>query len=313
MAHANDAGGSIRIPAACCGVFGLKPTRARNPMGPFYGDAGSGIVSEHAITRSVRDSALLLDLTAQLGAGEPYYAPKPASAFLSATERDPAARRIGVVTDVDGESAVHKDCLEACRTAAMRLADLGHFVEEAKFTHDPLAYHRRCVHIFTGIANWAVKDWARRMDRAPLESEFEPFTWFLHERGQKMSSGDYLLVVQDMQRHTRDIMRFFERFDVMLTPTMMVPPQPLGYLNADKDTIFQAAQRMASYTLFCFIANGAGLPSASLPLHWNEDGLPIGVLATGRAGCEELLLSLSAQIERAWPWAGRTARISALS
>ncbi len=313
MAHANDAGGSIRIPASCCGVFGLKPTRARNPMGPFYGDAGSGIVSEHAITRSVRDSALLLDLTARLGAGEPYYAPKPASAFLSATERDPAALRIGVVTDVDGENAVHKDCLEACRTAATRLADLGHFVEEAKFTHDPLAYHRRCVHIFAGIANWAVKDWARRMDRAPAESEFEPFTWFLHERGQKMSAGDYLLVVQDMQRHTRDIVRFFERFDVMLTPTMMVPPQPLGYLNADKDTIFQAAQRMASYTLFCFIANGAGLPSASLPLHWNEDGLPIGVLATGRAGCEALLLSLSAQIERAWPWAGRTARISAPS
>ena len=313
MAHANDAGGSIRIPASCCGLFGLKPTRARNPLGPFYGDAGSGIVSEHAVTRSVRDSALLLDVTSNLGAGEPYYAPKPTSTFLSATERDPGPLRIGLVTETGGENAIHKDCIEACQKAAKYLTDLGHFVEDAKFTHDAVAYHKRCVHIFAGIANWAVKDWARRIDKRISESDFEPFTWFLYERGQEISSGDYLLIVQDMQRHTRDITRFFDRFDVMLTPTLMIPPPPLGYLNADKETISQAAQRMMSYTFFCFIANGAGLPSASLPLHWNEDGLPIGVLATGRAGSEELLFSLSAQIERAWPWGTMAPRISALS
>jgi amidase len=313
MAHANDAGGSIRIPASCCGLFGLKPTRARNPLGPFYGDAGSGIVSEHAVTRSVRDSALLLDLTSDLRAGEPYYAPKPTSSFLSATEKEPLPLRVGVVTDTRGENAVHKDCAEACHKAAKHLMDLGHFVEEAKFTHDAVAYHKRCVHIFAGIANWAIKDWARRTDKRISESDFEPFTWFLYERGQKISSGDYLLIVQDMQRHTRDITRFFERFDLMLTPTMMMPPPPLGYLNADKEMIFQAAQRMVGYTFFCFIANGAGLPSASLPLHWNEDRVPIGVLVTGRAGSEEVLFSLAAQIERAWPWDTMTPRISALS
>jgi len=115
-----------------------------------------------------------------------------------------------------------------------------------------------------------------------------------------------------MQRHTRDIVRFFDQYDVMLTPTMMVPPPPPGYLNADKDTISQAAQRMTSYTFFCFIANGAGLPSASLPLHWNDDGLPIGVLVTGQFGCEELLFSLAAQLERATPWSAKVPKISAL-
>jgi len=314
MAHANDAGGSIRIPASCCGLFGLKPTRARNPLGPYYGDAGSGIVSEHAVTRSVRDSALLLDLTSHLGAGEPYYAPKPTSTFLSATETDPGRLRIGLVTEAGGgENAIHKDCIEACQKAVKYHTDLGHFVEDAKFTHDAIAYHKRCVHIFAGIANWAVKDWARRTDKRISETDFEPYTWFLYEQGQKRSSGDYLLVVQDMQRYTRDITRFFERFDVMLTPTLMTPPPPLGYLSADKQTIAQATQRMMSYTFFCFIANGAGLPSASLPLHWSEDGLPIGVLATGRAGCEESLFSLAAQIERAWPWSAKAPPISVLS
>ena len=312
MAHANDAGGSIRIPASCCGLFGLKPTRARNPLGPFYGDAGSGIVSEHAITRSVRDSALLLDLTSRLKPGEPYYAPKSKSTFLAATERDPRPLRVGLVTDGGGETATHKDCVEACRKAAKLLSDLGHFVEDAKFTHDAVAYHRRCVHIFAGIANWAVKDWARRLGRSISESDFEPFTWFLYERGQKIASGDYLLIVQDMQRHTRDIVRFFDQYDLMLTPTMMVPPPPLGYLNADKNTISQAAQRMISYTFFCFIANGAGLPSTSLPLHWNDEGLPIGVLVTGQCGSEELLFSLAAQVERATSWGAKAPKISAL-
>ena len=312
MAHANDAGGSIRIPASCCGLFGLKPTRARNPLGPLYGDAGSGIVSEHAITRSVRDSALLLDLTSRLNAGEPYYAPKPETTFVAATERDPRPLRVGLVIDGGGETATDNDCIDACRKAAALLSDLGHFVEDAKFTHDAVAYHRRCVHIFASIANWAVKDWARRLGKSISEAYFEPFTWFLYERGQKITSGDHLLIVQDMQRHTRDIVRFFDRYDVMLTPTMMVPPPPLGYLHADKTTISQAAQRMMSYTFYCFIANGAGLPSASLPLHWNDEGLPIGVLVTGRYGSEELLFSLAAQLERATSWSANAPKISVL-
>jgi amidase len=311
MAHANDAGGSIRIPASCCGLFGLKPTRARNPLGPYYGDAGSGIVAEHAVTRSVRDSALLLDVTARLHAGEPYHAPMPSSSFLSATSRQPPSLRVGMVTHAGGDNEIHSDCLKACQHAAKLLASLGHAVDEAAFTHDPVAYHRRCVHIFSALTNWAIKDWARRTNRKPTDADFEPFTWFLYERGQQISSGDYLLIVQDMQRHTRDIVRFFDRFDVMLTPTMMVPPPRLGYLRADKDTIYQAVQRMMGYTMFCFIANGAGLPSASLPLYWNEQGFPIGVLATGKAGSEEVLFSLATQLERAQPWARRKPQICA--
>jgi amidase len=156
-------------------------------------------VSEHAITRSVRDSALLLDVTAKLDSGEPYYAPKPGSPFLSATSQRPRPLPIGMVTDPGGDLRVHSDCLEACQTAAALLTELGHYVEEAKFTHDAVAYHRRCVHIFSAITNWAIKDWSRRTGREASGEDFEPFTWFLHQRGQKISSGEYLLIVQDMQ------------------------------------------------------------------------------------------------------------------
>ena len=214
------------------------------------------------------------------------------------------------MTDIGGDYRTHGDCIDACQIAAELLADLGHAVDTAKFTHDAVAYHRRCVHIFSAITSWAIKDWSRRTGKEPSEQDFEPFTWFLFQRGEKMSSGDYLLIVQDMQRYTRDITRFFERFDVMLTPTMMVPPQELGYLRVDKENILEAAQRMARYTFFTFIANGAGLPSASLPLHWNAEGLPIGVLTTAAAGREELLFSLAAQVEEARPWAGGIPPIS---
>jgi amidase len=311
MAHANDAGGSIRVPASCCGLFGLKPTRARNPMGPFYGDAGSGIVSEHAITRSVRDSALLLDVTARLELGEPYYAPRPETSFLSAASRPPGALRIGMVTEPGGDLAVESECLAACQAAGKLLEELGHRVEDAGFTHDAMAYHRRCVHIFSALTNWAIKDWSRRTGREISEGDFEPFTWFLYERGQKISSGDYLLIVQDMHRYTRDIARFFERFDVMLTPTMMMSPPELGYLSASKETIMEMVPRLTGYTFFTFIANGAGLPSASLPLHWTAQGLPVGVLATAAAGREELLFSLAAQVEAARPWATKVPPICA--
>jgi amidase len=274
-------------------------------MGPFYGDAGSGIVSEHAVTRSVRDSALLLDVTARLRPGEPYYAPQPEFSFASAVARRPRSLRIGLVTEIGSDYRSHSDCVDACQAGAKLLTDLGHAVDEAEFTHDAIAYHRRCVHIFSAITSWAIKDWSRRTGGKPSEEAFEPFTWFLYQRGEKISSGDYLLIIQDMQRYTRDIARFFERFDVMLTPTMMVPPQELGYLSVEKDNILEAAQRMARYTFFTFIANGAGLPSASLPLHWNVEGLPIGVLMTAAAGREEMLFSLSAQVEEAHPWASR--------
>jgi amidase len=303
MAHANDAGGSIRIPAACCGLFGLKPARGRNPLGPFYGDVASGIACEHAVTRSVRDSALLLDLTSRPAAGEPYFAPNPASSFLAAAVRPPAHLRIGMITEAGGDDRTDSACIEACHKAAHVLTELGHVVDEAKFTHDAIACHRRCIHVFAALTNWAIKDWARRTGNEPSEAEFEPFTWFLHQRGEKLSSGDYLLIIQDMQRHARDIARFFDRFDVMLTPTMMVPPQRLGYLATDRANLAEAGRRMTQYTFFCFIANGAGLPSASLPLHWSADGLPIGVLATALS--EELLFSLAGQLEEASPWAGR--------
>jgi amidase len=303
VAHANDAGGSIRVPAACCGLFGLKPARGRNPLGPYYGDVANGIACEHAVSRTVRDSALLLDLTSRPVPGEPYHAPKPAFSFLAAAVRPPAHLRIGMITEAGGEDRTDGVCVEACRKAAHLLAELGHIVEETKFTHDALTYHRRCIQVFAALTNWAIKDWARRTGNEPTEDAFEPFTWFLHQRGGKLSSGDYLLIIQDMQRHARDVARFFDRFDVMLTPTMMVPPQRLGYLEVDRTNLAEAGRRMTQYTFFCFIANGTGLPSASLPLHWSADGLPIGVLATALS--EELLFSLSGQLEGASPWAAR--------
>ena len=196
MAHANDVGGSIRIPASCCGLVGLKPSRGRSSLAPHYGDLLAGFFVEHALTRSVRDCASLLDATAGPAVGEPYYAPPPNNPFVDELGREPGRLRVAFSDRTPLGEKVHPDCSTAVREAARLLESLGHVVEEARPCYDA----ERLWHGFTSLmscgAAWAMADWARRIGRTPTPDDFEPFVWAFAEHGRKLSGADYLLAMQ---------------------------------------------------------------------------------------------------------------------
>lgn len=311
MAHANDGGGSIRVPAAACGLFGLKPTRGRNPLGPHYGDMAGGLVAEHAVTRSVRDSAALLDATAGPAPGDPYNAPPPERPFLEAAGRDPGRLRIALSTAPLSDSEVHPDCAAAAMAAAKLCESLGHHVEEASPAVDAGLLLRRFGAIWIGFLGWAIRDWQRRTGREPTPALFEPATWRAFERSHEQTSADYLLAIQDLQAISRDVAAFFTDHDVLLTPTMARPPVPLGYFDYAPETRDRQIARLGEYTGFTLICNVTGQPAMSMPLHWNDAGLPIGVQFIGRYAAETTLFALAGQLERARPWTDRRPPVSA--
>ena len=228
MAHGNDAGGSIRIPASCCGVFGLKPTRARNPLGPHFGDLFSGLVAEHALTRSVRDSAALLDATSGSDLGDPYPAPAPTRPFLQEVGVDPGPLRIAFTDKTSTGSEVHSDCVAAVRDAAALCAELGHEVVEAAPVFDGELLWRSFTTVLSAGFAWSIEDWSRRIGRTPAAEYFEPLVWAFTGRGRDLSAPDYLIHLQDLQKLSRDIARFFVDYDLWLTPTLGQPPVTLG-------------------------------------------------------------------------------------
>jgi amidase len=305
MAHANDGGGSIRIPASCCGLFGLKPTRGRNPLGPHYGDMFSGLVAEHAVTRSVRDSAALLDATAGPDPGDPYWAPPPARPFREEVGAPPGPLRIALTTASASGVPVHEDCVAAAREAARLCESLGHRVEEAAPGIDGSALGQQFITLWSAGAAWAIDDWARRTGKTPAPEAFEPLTWALYEMGNRRTASTYLLALQDVQRVSREVARFFQRFDVWLTPTVGEPPPPLGSFDPEPDNPMQGMFRAATFVPFTPICNITGQPAMSVPLHWNAAGLPIGAHFAARFGDEATLFRLASQLEQAQPWAGR--------
>ena len=308
MAHANDGGGSIRVPASCCGLFGLKPTRARNPLGPDYGDMASGLIAEHAVTRSVRDSATLLDCTSNGDLGAPYAAPRAARPYAGEVGRDPGQLRIAFSTQPLTGPPAHAECVTAVEQTAKLCEGLGHVVEEAAPAIDGLSMVRNFADIWISFVGWAVRDWQRRMDRAPEEAHFEAATWRSFQRAGKMTPADYLMAVQDLQRQARDVAQFFQGYDVWLTPTLAEPPYPLGRFTYTYETRHEHLERLGRFTGFTLLANATGQPAMSVPLHWNSEGLPIGVHFTGRFGDESTLFRLAAQLEAAQPWAERWPR-----
>ena len=303
MAHGNDAGGSIRVPAACCGVFGVKPTRARNPLGPRYGDLISGLVAEHALTRTVRDSAALLDATAGPDIGDPYCAPTPERSFHEETMRDPGRLRIAFsMRTLLGED-LHPESAAAVRDAANLCESLGHQVIEAA----PRVEFEKFFFAFTSILaagfTWAIDDWERRTGRKPTEEHFEPFVWAFTGRGRQLTAPAYLLALQDLQRISRDIARFFADYDVWLTPILGEPPVPLGTFRYEIGTDpFALRRRMAAFTPFTYVANATGQPAMSVPTYWTAAGLPMGTQFIGRFGDEATLYRLATQLEAKRPW-----------
>lgn len=313
MAHGNDAGGSIRIPASCCGVFGLKPTRGRNPLGPNYGDIFSGLAAEHALTRSVRDSAVLLDATAGPDVGDPYWAPPRTRPFLQEVGVEPGRLKIAWSSQTPLGTDLHPDCQAAVCDAAGLCAELGHEVVETAPSMDAESlWHSFTTVLSAGFA-WAIEDLARRTGRMPGETSFEPFVWAFTRRGSQLSAAAYLLALQDLQRLTRDIARFFVDYDIWLTPTLGEPPVPLGTFTFSQGDPFELRRRMAVFSPFTYITNATGQPAMSVPLHWNAENLPVGTHFVGRFGEEATLFRLAAQLEAARPWADRHPPVSAQS
>lgn len=309
MAHANDGGGSIRIPASCCGLFGLKPTRARNPLGPDLGDMYSGLVVEHAVTRSVRDSAALLDATAGPDAGDPYWAPPPVRPFVQEVGAGPGKLRIAFTTTAATGVKVHQDCISAVRDAASLCAGLGHEVEEAAPQVNGQLLTQAFMVLWSGGCAWTIDGLGLATGQKPSPDQFEPLTWALYEMGQKQSASAYLLSLTLLQRISRDVARFFLKYDVLLTPTLGEPPVPLGAFDSPPENPLLGLVRAAEFVPFTPIANATGQPAISVPLFWNAAGLPVGAHFIGRFGDEATLFRLAAQLELARPWAGRSPKV----
>ena len=311
MAHGNDGGGSIRIPASCCGLFGLKPTRGRNPLGPDYGDMYGGLVCEHGLTRSVRDSAALLDATSGPDIGDPHWAPPPARPFLQEVGASPGRLRIAVTTAAVTGVAVHEDCVSAVRDAAALCANLGHEMVEITPELPGDLIVEAFITLWSAGCAWSIDDWARQTGQTPSQDQFETLTWGLYKMGQQVTAPAALLALQDLQRISRDIARFFADYDVWLTPTIGEPPVPLGTFDSPPENPLQGLFRAAALLPFTPICNITGQPGMSVPLVWNAEGLPIGTHFIGRFGDEATLFRLAAQLEEARPWADRRPPVSA--
>jgi Asp-tRNA(Asn)/Glu-tRNA(Gln) amidotransferase A subunit family amidase len=305
MAHATDGGGSIRIPASCCGLFGLKPTRARTPYGPDLGEGWSGASVGHAVTRTVRDSAALLDVTAGPDVGDPYWAPPPARPFLEEVGLDPGRLRIALCTASFNGSPVDPVCLDAANDAARLCQSLGHSVEEARpqVNEEELREAQRII-VISNIRN-TLDARARAVGKSWTEQNVERMTYISAKGVDSVSGADYARSVQAIHRAGRQVGRFFESYDVLLTPTMACAPLPLGQpdmMATDVEVFRVPLMRTIGFTS---LFNAAGNPAMSVPLYWNDAGLPIGIQFAGRFGDEATLLRLAAQLEKARPWAGR--------
>ncbi|MBI5584763.1 MAG: amidase [Deltaproteobacteria bacterium] len=305
LAHGNDGGGSIRIPASCCGVFGLKPTRARNPLGPNFGDLMSGLIAEHALTRSVRDSAALLDATCGPDLGDPYWAPPPARPYIHEVGANTGRLRIAFSARAAAGVEVHDDCLEALRDAAALCAELGHEVQEDQPRIDLELLNTAFTVVWSAGLASTLEGISRLLSRPLKPADLEPLTWMLYEIGRKQSGADYLLAVQALQDLSRKAARFHHDYDVWLTPTLAQPPLPLGSFESLPDDPLNGLRRSAAFAAFTPIANITGQPAMSVPLFWNATGLPVGTHFIGRFGDEAALFRLAAQLEAARPWAGR--------
>jgi amidase len=311
MAHANDGGGSIRIPASCCGLFGLKPTRARNPLGPDFGDIFGGLVAEHAVTRSVRDSAALLDATSGPDVGDPYCAPPPARPFSREVGVPPGRLRIAFTATAPTGVAVHPDCVSAVKDAAALCADPGHEVVEAAPAINGELYLQSFMALWSAGCAWTIDGFARAVGREPAAEQLEPGTRALYEMGRKVTGSSYLLALQWLQVMSRDVARFFRDYDVWLTPTLGEPPVPIGEFASPPENPLAGMRRAATFVPFTPICNATGQPAMSLPLYWNAEGLPVGTHFAGRFGDEATLFRLASQLEVARPWADRRPPVSA--
>ncbi len=305
LAHASDGGGSIRIPASCCGLFGMKTTRARNTMAPYLGESLAGCSVEHVVSRTVRDSAAALDATAGPAPGDPYMAPPPARPFLDEVSAKPRKLRIAITTDAFSGFPVHQDCIDAAGKAGKLCEDLGHNVEVASPDFDAEQLDRDYHRLFAVGATANIRQRAQAMNRTLDPDGFERITWKMMALADQQSATDYVQLLSRLHATCRQIGAFFETYDVLLTPTLAQPPVPLGHLDMTMDDLDTYTDRLWRFAAFTYQFNVTGQPAMSVPLHWSDSNLPIGVQFVGRYGDEATLFQLAGQLERADPWHDR--------
>jgi amidase len=309
-AHATDSAGSIRIPASCNGLVGLKPTRGLNPYGPHRGDAAHGISHENAVTRTVRDTAAILDITAGPDVGAPYFSPPPEGGFVAAIARPPKRLKIGFWQKTFRDETLDAECAAGVRNAAHKLEEMGHIVEEALPDFDWKLMVDSMMNVMTASIG-PMLGMVERQRGTPIgPSDLEPLTLAVLEQARTRDLDFYLTSLMRMQLEVRRMAAFFETYDILVTPTLTSPPPPLGCLPTDGDDVGGFMTKLFQLCPFTAPFNASGQPAISLPLHWSADGLPIGVQLVGRYGQDATLLQLAAELERAAPWSARRPRVA---
>lgn len=302
MAHATDGGGSIRVPASTCGLFGMKPTRGRVPAGPEVGEGWNGLSHGHAVTLSVRDSAALLDATLGPAPGDPYGLALPARPFVEEVSSPIEILRIGVSAH-SHQGAIPSDEVRAALIHTAQLcAELGHLVEWEDPTYDHDAFQAARLKIIPANIRAVLNRRAKALGREVTEADVEPVTWAMAEIGRAMPASDYLDAVLAMHKLGREFAAYHQRYDVLLTPTNATEPVPVGWLDTRLKDLSVFRDRMNAFGGYTAIFNMTGQPAMSVPLAWSKAGLPLGMQFIAEFGREDVLFRLAGQLEKAQPW-----------
>ena len=304
VAHGNDGGGSIRIPAACCGLVGLKPARGRISLAPELGD--EPLVADGVLTRTVADSAAILDLLAGYEPGDATWAPPPQQPFAAAAAQEPGRLRIAYTTTPPlPDASIDPLCLKAVDDAAALLGELGHELVEVQPPWQIPGLSELFGAVFSIHIALQIPYSAMVAGREPTEQDMEPMSWAIYQMTQGFTSVQGAALEVQLQALTRQLVAFLEQYDALLTPALAERPLPLGTLDTAAPDPMSTFTRSGYFTPFTPIFNASGQPAISVPLYEGEDGLPLAVQLAGRPADESTLLSLAAQLEAAVPWAGR--------
>jgi len=312
MAHGSDGGGSLRVPASCNGVFGLKPSRGRIPMGPGTTEGWLGCSAHHALTRSVRDSAALMDVSCGLEPGSRYTAPMPPSgSFLAESYLKPGKLRIALVLTEPSGIPIDPECLSAARAAAKLCEALGHHIEETEPVLDTAAIRSGFTAVVATSSAQVIRDRAKERGMAVTAAEVDAGTWWYSEQGEMVSGLSVADANVAFQRAAFAMAALMSHFDVVLSPTLAKPPVNLGELYDPSIDFPTLGKRLRAFSPFTAIENVTGQPAMSVPLYWSADNLPIGVMFTARYGEEAMLFRLASQLEEAQPWGHRRPLVAA--
>ncbi len=305
MAHANDGGGSIRVPASANGLVGLKPTRGRNPLGPDLGDIMGGLVSEGVVSRSFRDTAAVLDATAGNEMGDPYWAPPKPKSYLDECATPPGKLKIGFAKKSLFGKAFDPECLAAVESTAKVLDGLGHHVEEASPAIATDMLMQSFMPIWASGLAMLIDGTAMLTGREPHENDFQGLTWGLYQMGKQITAAQYQMCWFQLHAIGRQVALFHETYDLWMTPTLAEPPVRNGTFDFHEKDPMKGFAPMIDYLPVTPLQNATGQPAITLPLHWAANGLPVGVHFAARFGDETTLLKLAAQLEKAKPWAAK--------